>query len=159
MKSNRDVFLHMRYVTRCDVVYVVMIAPLPLTLVTVYCHAYSDVSCARSLMSSGDTTHQSRNNNRQQGVASLKKPHLISVQTYVLQPFTVRGSWKVPRRWNRFWTYKSISLKEQNVIFSFTFYLRLSVKTMVYQKRPKPWHCVWRFYSLALKIRISLKSI
>lgn len=84
MKRNRVVYFHMMYVTRRDVIYVVMIAPLPLTLVTVYCHAYSDVSCARSLMSSGDTTHQSRNNNRQQGVASLTKPHLISVQTYVL---------------------------------------------------------------------------
>lgn len=84
MKRNRVVFFHMRYVTRRDVIYVVMIASLLLTLVRVYCHAYSDVSCARSLMSSGDTTHQSRNNNRQQGVASLTKPHLISVQTYVL---------------------------------------------------------------------------
>lgn len=84
MKRNRVVFFHMRYVTRRDVIYVVMIAPLPLSLETVYCHAYSDVSCARLLMSSGDTTHQSRNNNRQQGDASLTKPHFISVQTYVL---------------------------------------------------------------------------
>lgn len=86
MKRNRVVFFHMKYVTRRDVIYVVVIAPppFPITLETVYCHAYSDVSCAKLLMSSGDTTHQSRNNNRQQGIASLTKPHLISVQTYVL---------------------------------------------------------------------------